>query len=155
MTGYDIVTEWAKTLAADAEFNAWVAATFGRDLLIMVGYDEVREFGRQDAPYVVMHPAADVRGPQAEELEFDIVLFFGVDAPGKPENVGGVLTERALYLMENQLCPRVLRALRHTSCPPLTGEGQTSPVRDGYCERDVLVHYSEGNALGIGADAWS
>lgn len=154
MTGYDIAEEWAAALARDAALNEWVAAAFGTGLTILLGYDAVREFGREDAPYVVLHPAADSRGPQAEQLEFDIVLFFGVYAPGKPKNVDGVLAERSLYLMDNQFCPRVLNALGKTSRPPLTGEGQTSPVRDGYCERDVLVHYSEGNALGTGADAW-
>jgi len=155
MTGYELVDIWAQSIVAANDFHAWCTATFGSPVKIFVGLDESRRPGRDDAPYVQMHPLGDARGPEAEFQEWGVWLSMGICAPDrKPETSGMLVTEPALQLMDNEFCPRLLSILHTSAQPPHTGEGITLPGKGGYVQRDVTLSLSEETAMGLGDNGW-
>ena len=150
----EICMDWAETLRNDAELQAFVRESLGADLKIFVGYDAVREFGAADCPYVVMQPVEDGRGPEREENTCGIALFLGV-ALGKKyeEPEPGLYVHPALTLMEGEFAPRVLLSLMNSDFPPGQGDGEISPVINGYCEKSILLTITEPNTIGIGQNA--
>lgn len=155
MTSTEICLDWADTLRADAALRDFIRTACDADLHIFVGYDDVREFGRSDCPYVVMQPVEDGRGPERGENTCGIALFLGVALKEKydqPEP--GLYVHPALTLMEGEFAPRILSSLMNSGFPPGQGDGEISPVTNGYCEKNILVTVTQPNTIGIGQNAW-
>lgn len=148
--------QWAETLVQDEALTFWISSQLGRQLTIYLGFDAVREFGRRDAPYLVMAPAGEETGPEREELVFDIALFMGVACETKPKRSGKTVTESSMHFMDTQFSPRILQALHDGAqdCVPELAEGQTYPARDGYCEREMVVSVRVPNTLNLKHAPW-
>ncbi len=148
---------WAETLCGDAELRQWAEGLWGAPLNVFLGYDAVREFGREDAPYVVIQPLGDERGPQLEERAVRVGLFLGCAAPAaapEPEEDGGPRVLPEVELMEREFAPRVLDALLRVDPPPAACEGETLPPVDGFVEKYVLVSVVAPSTLGMGRTVW-
>lgn len=151
----DICRAWADSLLADDELRQYIRDTCGAELHIFVGYDDVREFGAADCPYVVMQPVEDGRGPEREENSYGIALFLGAVLDKDYEQPEpGLYVHPALTFMEGEFAPRILNRLMDSEFPPGRGDGESSPVINGYCEKSILITITEPNTIGIGQNAW-
>lgn len=155
MTGSELVDIWSQAIMAADDFHDWCTEAFGGTVKIFVGLDESRRPGREDAPYIQLHPLGDARGPEAEFQEWGVWLTMGICAPDRAPDVSGMLvTEPGLHLMDGEFCPRVLSILHASAQPPHTGEGITLPGKGGYVQRDVTLSLSEETVMGLGDNGW-
>lgn len=155
MTGFELIDIWAQAIVAADDFHEWCTEALGATVKIFVGLDESRRPGRDDAPYILLHPLGDDRGPEAEVQEWGVWLSLGLCAPERTPDVSGmVVTEPGLQLMDAEFCPRVLAILHASAQPPHTGVGVTLPGKGGYVQRDVSLSLSEETVLGLGDNGW-
>lgn len=147
MTGMQLALHWAGSIRDNAALAELVAQMGKKPLTIGVGYDAVQEFGKAQCPYVYISPSEDTRGPQAEQLEFSIVLFLGLHTDKKTVNTNGILVNVAMDSMDRFFAPAVLACLQHLDTPPLEGQGQLYPAENGYCEKHIMLTYSEDQPI--------
>lgn len=149
---------WAEAINADAALKEWATGIWKCPPAVWLGFDAVREFGREDAPYVVVQPLNDERGPGIEEQTVRLGIFLGCTAPAG--NSGPVLTPEGLHilpeveLMEREFVPRVLDVLLRLSPPPVSYDGESLPSVDGFVEKYLAVSVSVATTLGMGRYLW-
>lgn len=156
MTSYEIMTDWAEALRADEALNAWAEKTFGKSLSVCVGYDAVRSYGPDEAPYIMFSPAGEEIGPERDELTFDIGMFLGIVHP-ETVTLKNVEANGAICLMERDFSPLALQAINAHCDPDLVpgmAEGQTFPPRDGYCERQIILTVTIPNTFNLRQNPW-
>ena len=156
MNTFEVMEYWAKGIAEDAELCEWLSRTFDRPLTIYLGFDDVGRFGEEDAPYLVMSPTGEELGPEQEALSLSVMLMFGVVVHDEPARTGDIVSEPAMALMEKEFSPRVLEAIARLNpdLTPGTGEGRTSPPRNGYCEREFIVTLNIPNTINLKRNPW-
>lgn len=153
MTVTDLARSWAECLAADAALAAFVADHGERPLTVLLGFDEAREFGAADCPYVAVQPVDETGGPEAEERGYSVAFYLGFTVDKKAVLESGVLTQPGVTLMASY-ATAVMTALEDHEAPPLRGDIRHWPPVNGYVETHIMATYNEDQPLHV-RNAWA
>lgn len=144
-----IAREWTKALESSVALNDFCRERFGREPSLFVSMDPRDLPGRKDCPYIALLPMGKKCGVEAEDEEFSLSVFLGIE-DGTRRHEGRVFEYRGAAMLEEEMNPLVLQALADSGeHSPDAVEYQLGPVDTAFWQLENLITVNVPRTLGI------
>jgi len=144
---YDIALAWSTALSGSPDIAAYCQNLFGKRAHVTLGAPYTDTLNEKDAPYIIVLPAKDEGGFEAQLAVSTVAVVLGIHCQETQPIDQGEDLEILGYRLLRGFEQTVVSVLAQTEFAPSTWEGETSRPGRALFERAVFYEIEQHRTI--------